>query len=285
MSSQDKLERVLRDIHVMISRSEPYDAEHIIISKKDVFDLIDRLNASVYEIMDEYELTQQSREKALRENKREGDKIIWSANRQAEDIYAASVLYTDEALNHLNGIIDYANDTIGKLYKEFKNSMREQQEMIHDNQEELKTQLRFLAETEKYLGIIEDRNREIERERMHGKDGIAASKSKKAPAADILSEQEGAQAAEWMEPLADEGVIESTLKKEVQEDWEAQARAEDTISLQQKKAIEDNIKVNLDSEYFKWKNDGAPEEYTQEERREKASLLDRLMGRKKNGLY
>ena len=71
MSSQDRLEHVLRDIHVMISKSEAYDKDRIIVSKKDVFDLIDRLNASVYEIMDEYELTQQSRDRALRENKKE----------------------------------------------------------------------------------------------------------------------------------------------------------------------------------------------------------------------
>ena len=62
MSSQDRLENVLRDIHVMISKSEVYDTDRIIVSKQDMFNLIDRLNASIYEIMDEYELTQQSRE-------------------------------------------------------------------------------------------------------------------------------------------------------------------------------------------------------------------------------
>lgn len=76
MSSQDRLENVLRDFHVMISKSEVYDTERIIVSKNLVFDLIDRLNACVYEIMDEYEMTQQSRDKALREHKKEDRKSV-----------------------------------------------------------------------------------------------------------------------------------------------------------------------------------------------------------------
>ena len=76
MSSQDKLEKVLRDIHVLISRSEVYDKDRIIVNKQEMFGLIDRLNASIYEIMEEYELTKQSRDKAEREHKKQGDKII-----------------------------------------------------------------------------------------------------------------------------------------------------------------------------------------------------------------
>lgn len=192
MSSQDRLEHVLRDIHIMISKSEAYDTDRIIVSKKDVFDLIDRLNASVYEIMDEYELTKQSRDRALRENKKEGDKIIWDASRQAEDIYAASVMYTDEALNHLHGIMEYANDTIGQLYKDFAQSMREQQEMIRDNQLELKSQLQLLTDTEKYLKLIEERNREIERERARkkGKKMLGSTSTHKAIKPEIKINEE-----------------------------------------------------------------------------------------------
>ena len=169
MSSQDRLENVLRDIHIMISRSEAYDAERIIVSKNLMFDLIDRLNASVYEIMDEYELTQQSRDRALRVNRREGEKIIQDANHQAEDIYAASVLYTEEALNHLHSMVEEADATIGRLYRRFQKDMKQQEETIRENHLELKSQLQLLADTNKYLRLIEDRNREIERERKDKK--------------------------------------------------------------------------------------------------------------------
>ncbi len=233
MSSQDRLENVLRDIHIMISRSEAYDAERIIVSKNVIFDLIDRLNASVYEIMDDYELTQQSRDHALREHRREGEKIIQNASHQAEDIYAASVMYTEEALNHLHGMIEEADATIGRLYRRFQRDMKQQEETIRENHLELKSQLQLLADTKKYLRLIEERNREIERERKDRKGRKILEKQqqeekRKAFKPDIkineeyfrkagipLEKEEEPEPVEAlvMEPLEDEGVIDSTLRK------------------------------------------------------------------------
>ncbi len=233
MSSQDRLENVLRDIHIMISRSEAYDAERIIVSKNVIFDLIDRLNASVYEIMDDYELTQQSRDHALREHRREGEKIIQNASHQAEDIYAASVMYTEEALNHLHGMIEEADATIGRLYRRFQRDMKQQEETIRENHLELKSQLQLLADTKKYLRLIEERNREIDRERKDRKGRKTLEKQqqeekRKAFKPDIkineeyfrkagipLEKEEEPELVEAlvMEPLEDEGVIDSTLRK------------------------------------------------------------------------
>ncbi len=218
----------------MISKSEVYDTDRIIVSKQDIFNLIDRLNVSIYEIMDEYELTQQSRDRAMREKKKEGDKIIWDASRQAEDIYAASVLYTEEALNHLNVMVNEADATVDRMYKEFRRNIKYQQETIRENQLELKSQLQLLADTEKYLRLIEERNREIERERAEkkGRKTLENFGEKHAVIkpeikinedyfrkAGIPIEKDGEKPAdeEYMEPLEDEGVIESTLKKAAQE--------------------------------------------------------------------
>ncbi len=231
MSSQARLENVLRDIHVMISKSETYDSDRIIVSKQDIFQLIDRLNESIYEIMDEYELTQQSRDRALREKKKEGDKIIWDASRQAEDIYAASVLYTEEALNHLNVMVDEADKTVDRMYREFCKNLKQQQETIRENQLELKSQLQLLADTEKYLRLIEERNREIERERAEKKGRktlenfgekhtvikpeikINEDYFRKAGIPFEKEDEKISEEPEMMQPLEDEGVIASTLKK------------------------------------------------------------------------
>ena len=236
MSSQDRLENVLRDIHVMISKSETYDTDRIIVRKQDIFNLIDRLNASIYEIMDEYELTQQSRDRAMREKKKEGDKIIWDASRQAEDIYAASVLYTEEALNHLNVMVDEADATVDRMYREFQKNIKMQQETIRENQLELKSQLQLLADTEKYLRLIEERNREIERERAEKKgrktlENFGEKHTVIKPEIKINEEyfrkagipfekeeeKQTIEEQEIMQPLEDEGVIESNLKKAAEE--------------------------------------------------------------------
>ena len=170
MSSQDKLEKVLRDIHVLISRSKVYDKENIVVNKQEMFGLIDRLNASIYEIMEEYELTRQSRDKAEREHKKQGDKIIWNASRKAEDIYAASVMYTDEALNHLQTIMDESIEQIRAVQDAMIKDMEKKKQTVRTNQLELKSQLQDLVDTEKYLSLIEERNKEIEREKeKHGR--------------------------------------------------------------------------------------------------------------------
>lgn len=338
MSSQDRLENVLRDIHVMISKSEKYDTDRIIVSKQDIFNLIDRLNASIYEIMDEYELTQQSRDRALRENKKEGDKIIWDASRQAEDIYAASVMYTEEALNHLHVIVEEADATVGRLYKDFQENMKQQQDTIRENHLELKSQLQLLADTEKYLKLIEERNREIEREREEksgrkkrgnlskfGEKPLAIKPEIKIneeyfrKAGIPLEKDEGREEndednAAAMEPLADEGVIESTLKKaetgpdgslgekysEGREEKPEGNLKEDPIegetpaeSAKDASLVPDaapaeaimeakmeSMKAGLDAEYFQWKN-GEGDDGEQAQPHEKFSLLDKIMGKKK----
>lgn len=187
MSSQDKLEKVLRDIHVLISRSEVHDKDRIIVNKQDMFGLIDRLNASIYEIMEEYELTKHSRDKAEREHKKQGDKIIWDASRKAEDIYAASVMYTDEALNHVQAIMDESAEQMRVIQDAMIKDLEEKKQIVRNNQLELKSQLQDLVDTEKYLSLIEERNKEIEREKeKHGRRFEAAKE--KDQFADVKTE-------------------------------------------------------------------------------------------------
>lgn len=165
MSAQDRLERVLRDMHILISKSESYSGDRIIVSKAEIFALIDRLNASIYEIMDEYELTKQSREKAERESRKRADKMVWDAQRKAEDVYAASILYTDEALTHLQTIMDEASEEILGVQQRMLDDLEEKRKTIKENQLELKSQLQDLIDTSKYLMLIEERNKEIQREK------------------------------------------------------------------------------------------------------------------------
>ena len=88
MGAQDKIEKVLRDIHVLLSKSEPLPGHpgQVVITKQEVLDLLSELNTSIYGIMDEYEMTVRSRDKAEREFRKRGDEIIWDASRKAEDV-------------------------------------------------------------------------------------------------------------------------------------------------------------------------------------------------------
>lgn len=175
MGAQDNTEKVLRDIHVLFSKAQPYNgsAKDIVVDKLQVMELLKELNDCMYEMMEEHELTVQSRDKAQRQVKKQGDDIIFNASRKAEDIYAASVMYTDNALSRIQEIMEEARQKTEKIYAELEEHFREEQQTIRANQTELKSQLQDLIDTQKYLRLIEDENhrQQIEKEKHPGSAG------------------------------------------------------------------------------------------------------------------
>jgi hypothetical protein len=101
MGAQDRTEKVLRDMHVLFSKAQPYEGStrNVIVDKRAMMDLLKELNECMYDMMEEHELTVKSRDKANREMQKQGDDIVFDATRKAEDIYAASIMYTDSALD------------------------------------------------------------------------------------------------------------------------------------------------------------------------------------------
>ena len=171
MGVQDNTEKVLRALHVMLSKGEQYPKEpsKVIVDKQQMLDLLSELNRCMYQMQEQYELTRSSRDKAERDFRKQGDNIIMDASHKAEDIYAASVMYMDEALNHMRDIMKEANENVSKIYADLNEKMDIEQRRIKTNQLELKSQMQDLVDTEKYLKIIEERNRELEKQKNEGK--------------------------------------------------------------------------------------------------------------------
>lgn len=242
MGAQDKTEKVLRALHVLLSKSEPFPNEpgKVIVDKQEMLDLLANLNTCIYEIMDEHELTKRSRDKAEREFQKQGDQIIWDASRKAEDVYAASVMYMDEALNRMQGILKEADAKVGEIYSGIKDAMEKEEREIKTNQMELKSQLQDLVDTEKYLKLIEDRNREIEKEKNEGNPEYEQEKSIYAN-----RQSEVKVNLEYLDKLGLAAVDETAPE-------EAHGPEEDDEEL---KKLEAEIRVNLDADYFQWKDD------------------------------
>ena len=57
-----------------------------------------------------------------------------------------------------------------QLYEKMNDKVKEQEKLIKKNQLELKATLQDLVDTEKYLTIIEERNREIQKQKEAGKE-------------------------------------------------------------------------------------------------------------------
>ncbi len=166
MGAQDRTERVLKDIHVLFSKAESYNGskKKVIVDKSEMMDLLKELNTCMYEMQEEYELTVQSRDKANRMSQKEGEDIIFESRKSADDIYAASIMYTDYALHTIRKIIEEAETDVEKILLTTKDKLKEETADVRKNQSELKSKLQDCIDTEKYLRIIEDENIRLAKE-------------------------------------------------------------------------------------------------------------------------
>ena len=160
MGAAERTEEVLRDIHVLFSKAQPVEGskKRVIVDKDRMMDLLKKLNDCMYDMMDEHELTIQSREKASRELKKQGDDIIFDARKNAEDVYAASVIYSDQALSEICEIIDRAQENMEEVHQDMIRQIKSKRQSVKDNQYELKSQLQDFIDTQKYIHIIEEEN-------------------------------------------------------------------------------------------------------------------------------
>ncbi len=165
MSALDRFQNVLRDIHILVGRSRAYGKDQVIVNKEELFAMIDSLNASVYELTEEYELTASSRQKALLDQQQQADKIVWDATKKAEDIYAASIMYTDETLGRMQTLINESLDLMKKSQEVMIEQFDQDRKTMSKNQLELKSQLQELMDSGTYMSLIEERNRQIAKEK------------------------------------------------------------------------------------------------------------------------
>ncbi len=165
VSPQDKVERVLKEMHIMFSQSLEVGGmpDKMIIDRAEYMNLLDRLTTGIYEMMEQYEQTKSSRMAAEREFQRNAEEIIDQANANAEDIYAASVLYTADAIGKIRALMDQTNDYMNELFVQFRRELRDQKDVLRSNESELQAQLADLTDTRKYLSVLRDINREQER--------------------------------------------------------------------------------------------------------------------------
>ena len=264
MGAQDNTEKVLRSLHILLSKSEPYPKEpsKVIIDKQQVLDLLSQLNDCIYQIMDEYELTRSSRDKAEREFQKHGDEIIWDASRKAEDIYAASVLYMDEALSRMQEIMKDAKEKVSSIYSEVDNQMKKEERAVKTNQLELKSQLQDLVDTEKYLKIIEERNREIEKQKNEGKP---------------LEEREPNLYADRQTPIKVNQEYLDKLGLSVVDETEKEiAAGEGKNDDEELQELEAEVRVNLDADYFKWKEEQGSGENDKEKKNGRDGIQQKI---------
>ncbi|MBE5947032.1 MAG: hypothetical protein E7259_08895 [Lachnospiraceae bacterium] len=82
----------------------------------------------------------------------ESDKMVL---RTANDIYAASLIYTDEMLTEVNDVVAQAYEMINNQYGRMVQVLEEKAKLIADNKAELMASLKELSEDDRYAQILE----------------------------------------------------------------------------------------------------------------------------------
>lgn len=250
MGAQEKTEEVLRKIHVFFSKAEPYNGSKrsVVVDKNQMMDLLKELNDCIYDMMDEYEVTKQSRDKADRRMKKEADDRTFEARKSAEDIYAASLMFSDRSLNELISEIDSAKSEIDKIHEDLLKKLSDEKSQIKENQLDLKASFQALIDTQKYMRLIDDENERIRKEKEAGKPE-KSSLDDKPSYADVVPEIKVNQ--EYFEKTGQAFPDEDKEKDtslEATEEGKKENSSEEIESGDSKEISED-----LDKEYFDWK--------------------------------
>ena len=229
MGAAERTEDVLKRIHVLFSKAEPYNGSkrRVIVEKAEMMDLLKELNECMYDMMDEHELTMQSREKALRHQQKDMDEMAFEARKKAEDIYAASVIYSDQALSRIQEIMKAAEEKSDAYHQEMMAVLKEQRQQVKTNQYELKSQLQDFIDTQKYTKLIDDENIRRAKEKEEQSDTAIPAPTVAAPQPEIKINTEYFEKA---------GLA---LPKD-----ETDSSAENN---------EADLSADLDAEYFAWK--------------------------------
>lgn len=262
MNIQDKLERILREMHIMISKGPTLedDGDFVVVHKKNMQKLLSGISQVVGEMLEQYEVTEESRNRAELEVEKHHTEIVRSANRQAEDIYAASVIYTDDALGRIQDIIEEAQKATRDVLNNLNRTLESEKRQVRSNQLELKTQLEDMKDTAKYMKLIEERNREI-----------AKAKAKKSEAAKPHKYERKTESEPEFTPITPDIKINEEYfeKAGLTPEGIPKEMAEEAIEQEEKITYEKPV-IKINEEYFEKagipieKEEPAEEEVTEE---------------------
>ena len=156
MIQQEKIEKALKDIHLLFAASEsvPDDDNLIIVDKKSLYSALETINRCMYEMMDSYEITSESRNRQERKTAEKCEKMISDSTRVAEEIYAASVMYTDDAMKRLYDEMRKTQMEVVRMTEKLADNIDSRLKTVVENREQLREELSSTEQSEKYLRIL-----------------------------------------------------------------------------------------------------------------------------------
>ena len=262
---QDKLEQIMRQIYLMLSNCEEsaYSSEDLIVPKKRIFQLLEELNYTVYDLREQYEATVTSRERGLAEQERKMAQIKEEAKGRAEDTYAASLLYAREMFMEMRKTTEQLCQNLRKEYNETLRSYEDSLRYLQENEESMVAQMSLMMDSKKYLRLIEQQNKEKEKkqnlteEEKKRQAEIEAEKAELA-AAEAASELNQKLSAPIVVQVNEQPKVpEGFGKKQSKKKKYAPSQSLEETTVEGEGVVEPVLPSSeeLDGEYFDWKDE------------------------------
>lgn len=262
---QEKLEQIMRQIFMMLSNCEEsaYSSEDLIVPKKRLFQLMDELNYTVYELMEQYEGTVAARERGLAEHERRMAQVKEEAKERAEDTYAASLLYAREMFMDMRKNAEQLCQNLRRDYNEALRNYEEGLHFLQENEESTVEQLTVMMESKKYLRLIEQQNKEKEKEQTLTEEEKKRREELRAEQAELAAAEATSELNQKLsapivvqvneQPKVPEGFGKKQSKKKKYTPSQA---LEETM-VEGEGVVSPNLPDadTLDEEYFEWKQE------------------------------
>jgi hypothetical protein len=186
---RDRADSIIEKLREMIEegQSAPLSSGKVILVREEALDLLDLLQDTVQEELKTYREVNDKRAKLLQEAREDAERILFEAERSASrirvtkhkedepvgfsleamsreerdalhtanDIYAASMIYTDEMLTEVDHFMADAVDKIEQEYMKMRATLREKQKAISENKAELVRSLNDLSQNDRYAQLVE----------------------------------------------------------------------------------------------------------------------------------
>ena len=247
MKSQSEVERMLREIHVMVAQAAtiPGNDNQVILNKNQLFEILERINLCMYDMMDQYEKKEKSKATAVRQVKMQTEEMLEDASKKAEDIYSASIMYSDDAIGRVIRILEDAQTSMDETVRKAQLLVEEEKSIVRMNQRELQEQLLEMQDSNLYKNLIEERRKKTENANPQNR---AVTKELSKAVISHLQNSSKKTAGVMSEIKVNPEYFEKTGRSMNYGNTDAFS---DEVKVEKA-----DVKVNLDSEYFKRKQGG-----------------------------
>ncbi len=278
----EDVEEILKKIHIMFAKCEALEGtpDRVIVSKQEMFVLLEELNKAIYGVLDRYEATTRSREMALLEQNRKAAQIEADAHAKADDVQASACLYTDGVLGKVKDMLEDTKKNLKHQLIELMAAIEGEQATLDDNKENVRDELAQYQDGKTYLELLE-KMREAQRKKASNEEEEEEQEEEKGSKPGIVIRVNN--------PGENTGVTYSK-RKHGRAAREKNAGAAQNAQAAGSEATGDEVPApkgtvytaedfNLDAEYEQWKDEQGKSEG--EAPRQKKGVFAGIFGKKK----